>query len=182
MKGLRVAAILFTFCLLCDGEQFLEFNVEGFGVLNPNNPVENSLVLSGTVDIDPVNGLIAFPSITVSNAGTLDGTYDIVDGAGTVSNGDITDASFAFKGSLLPSNDLLSLLFPVSTLAGYSGGSLCQEIDAQCLLSSGVQNPSSGELDFGGSLSPAAPEPSSFLLLLGPTIWLARRIFTTRSR
>ena len=114
----------------------------------------------GTIDIDTTTGIVNSSDFTLSLGGTTEATFTT-----PASNGLYN----GFYLAAIPGTAgyEFELLFPVSSLVGYSGGSLCTDTAPCGGFTAGSYVPSGTTSVLTSSLVPATvtPEPASFALL-----------------
>jgi hypothetical protein len=134
--------------------------------------------LSGIVVIDTTTGVVQSLNLTVSNPTNSNGLPITVDLFDSFGSGLVGGTTYFIQGdnSGFGTFPFVDLGLPVTTLVGYTGGSLCTpcgNFGSGFGLSQGVQ-----PLFNSGSLT-AAPEPASVALmggaLLGLAAWQRRR-------
>ncbi len=127
-------------------------------VFNYQATLTNSFTAKGTVTIDVTTGVVQASNFGEYTGSTLNATFT-------------TPTDGLFNGNYLATfvgsnNSTYFLMFPVSSLVGYAGGSQCT-LYAQCNNSvTGSITPSGLGVAIASTLTLAAtPEPSSLMLL-----------------
>lgn len=128
---------------------------------------------AGIVEINTTTGQFGNLNLTIQ-----DGVTTYVFNSAISSQGQFVGLNY-FGYWYDPAGDLVLINLPVTSLAGYSGGSICgTAVTADCD-GYGYLSPNGGAPDVmkTGSLAPAAtPEPASFVLLGSGVLGLARVI------
>ena len=129
-------------------------------VFNLQSSLSLGYSAQGTVSIDVTTGVVETSDFTVSSGGVVDATFTTPS-----SNGDYSGYYLAMFSGSDPAYTY-ELLFPVASLVGYSGGSLCSDTVACSGFDSGSYTPGGEALASSGSLTlTTTPEPSSLALL-----------------
>ncbi len=156
--------------------------------LNVNGTLVDGAVLGGTMTIDQNSGLITAIDLTLGRPDT--GTFDVF--AGQFATGSVIDTGATLTGQSAGSYPGITLLLPVTSLVGYTGGPLCS-VNALCngsetsgLLQNATDEGNSLHHLNTGSLTPmptSIPEPASLALLgFGIATLVAMRRFAGDSK
>lgn len=170
------ALIVLTICASGAYAETVTFDASG--------SLEGGSTLGGTFTVDTTDGMVTAVDLTLTSP--YAGTYDVLNGQSPDGTGYNFGASFSY--GTYPS---ITILLPVSTLVGYTGGPLCS-LAMECngdevsgLLITGADQTVKVQQLTGGTASAgnisSVPEPSLFALIaLGFAGLALRRKFAHR--
>jgi hypothetical protein len=156
----RSLAVCFAaLCLASPGHASTIFDATG--------TTANGSTLSGTVTIDTIGGTVTALDLTMAGAFSFN-----VDSAGP--NTGVFESQYVIEADNgVSSAPFIDIFLPPATLAGYSGGNFCA---GSCALNSTTAAASGPPTSFiSGSLTAAAPEPASWMLMGAAMLGLVTR-------